>query len=62
MEFRKLRIAWSVALRRTLIVWWRAQAAIPWLIWSKQFSLRTLLIVLTLLRAGLGWIVYASKN
>jgi hypothetical protein len=37
-------------------------AVVPWLHWSKNFSLRTLLIVTTLIAAVLGLIVYAVGN
>jgi hypothetical protein len=34
----------------------------PWTPWSPyQFSLRTLLIVMTLVAVGLGWIVYVTR-
>jgi hypothetical protein len=36
--------------------------ALPWLPWSNRFSLRTLLIAMTLVAVGLGWIVYAIRN
>jgi len=35
-------------------------SAAPWLRW--RFSLRTLLIITTLVAVGLGWIVYALRN
>ena len=38
-----------------------AFAAIPWLPWSRRFSLRTLLIATTLLCVGLGLIVWLSR-
>jgi hypothetical protein len=34
--------------------------AVPWLPW--RFSLRTLLIAMTVAGIGLGWIVYAQRN
>ena len=37
-------------------------AAAPWLSWSRQFSLRTLLIATTLVAVGLGMVVWALKN
>jgi hypothetical protein len=36
-------------------------AAVSWLRWSHQFSLRTLLIATTLIALGLGWIVYVTR-
>jgi len=39
-----------------------AIAAAPWLRWSPRFSLRTMLIGMTLLAVGLGWAVYALRN
>ena len=36
-------------------------AVVPWFRWSKRFSLRTLLIGMTVAAIGLGWIVYASR-
>jgi hypothetical protein len=36
-------------------------AAVPWIPWSKRFSLRTLLIAMTLVAAGLGLIVALSR-
>ena len=35
-------------------------AGLPWVRW--RFSLRTLLITMTLAAVGLGWIVYANRN
>ena len=37
-------------------------AATPMLAWPKQFSLRTLLIAMTLVAVGLGLAVYANRN
>jgi hypothetical protein len=39
-----------------------AIGAAPWLKWSKRFSLRTLLILITILAAVLGLGVYTAKN
>ena len=36
-------------------------AAVPWIKWSKRFSLRTLLIATTLVAVLLGAIIYAAK-
>jgi hypothetical protein len=36
-------------------------AAVPWLAWSRRFSLRTLLAVMTLVAVGLGAIVYSMR-
>jgi hypothetical protein len=36
-------------------------ATVPCIPWSRRFSLRTLLIAMTLVAAGLGVIVYASR-
>jgi hypothetical protein len=33
----------------------------PWICWSKRFSLRTLLIVMTLVAVGLGIIVWMTR-
>jgi hypothetical protein len=38
-----------------------AMAAFPWIRWSKQFSLRTLLIGMALVAMGLGAIAYAVR-
>jgi hypothetical protein len=38
-----------------------AVACIPWISWSKRFSLRTLLIATTLVAVGLGMVIYVSK-
>ncbi len=40
-----------------LILLAATSAAAPWIRWSKQFSLRTLLIATTLVAVVLGWIV-----
>ena len=37
-------------------------AAAPWLRWSKQFSLRTMLIATTLVAVGLGIAVYVARK
>jgi hypothetical protein len=37
-------------------------AVAPWLKWSNRFSLRTLLIVTTLVALALGLVVYAMRN
>jgi hypothetical protein len=39
-----------------------AIGATPWLPWSKRFSLRTLLILMTILAALLGLVVYTARN
>jgi hypothetical protein len=39
-----------------------ATGAAPWLPWSKRFSLRTLLILITILAVLLGLVVYTAKN
>jgi hypothetical protein len=39
-----------------------ALATLPWLPWSKRFSLRTLLIATTLVAAGLGLAVYTLRQ
>jgi hypothetical protein len=36
-------------------------AVVPWLSWSKRFSLRTLLIATTLVALGLGMVVYLAR-
>jgi hypothetical protein len=36
-----------------------ATGVMPWLRW--HFSLRTLLVAMTLVAVGLGWIVYATR-
>jgi hypothetical protein len=36
-------------------------ACVPWIGWSKRFSLRTLLIATTLVAVGLGMVIYVSK-
>jgi hypothetical protein len=36
-------------------------AAVPWLAWSRRFSLRTLLVAMTVIAMGLGVIVYAMR-
>jgi hypothetical protein len=38
-----------------------ALSAVPWIRWSKRFSLRTLLIATTLVAVVLGAIVYAVR-
>jgi hypothetical protein len=38
-----------------------AVGCLPWIHWSKRFSLRTLLIATTLIAAVLGLVVYASR-
>jgi hypothetical protein len=38
-----------------------AMAAFPWIRWSKRFSLRTLLIAMTVVAALLGAVVWAVK-
>lgn len=56
--------------RHTWVVWfphWLAAfvavgfTAMPWIRWSKRFTLRTLLIATTLVAAVLGLIVYAER-
>jgi hypothetical protein len=42
------------------VVVFAAIAAAPWIRWSRRFSLRTLLIVTTLVAVGLGMVVYLS--
>ena len=37
-------------------------ATIPWIRWSKRFSLRTLLVATTLIAVGLGLIVYVTQQ
>ena len=37
-------------------------ALLPWLKWSKRFSLRTLLIATTLVAVALGLIVWAARK
>ena len=37
-------------------------AAVPWIRWSKRFSLRTLLIATTLVAVGFGIVVVLSKR
>jgi hypothetical protein len=37
-------------------------ATVPWLSWSKRFSLRTLLMATTLFAVVLGLVVYAASN
>jgi hypothetical protein len=37
-------------------------AAIPWIHWSKRFSLRTLLIATMLVAVGLGFIIWAARR
>ena len=39
-----------------------ALSAVPWLRWSKQFSIRTLLIAMTLIAVMLGAVVYLTKS
>jgi hypothetical protein len=39
-----------------------ALAALPWSRWPARFSLRTLLIAMTVAAVGLGWMVYALRN
>jgi hypothetical protein len=43
-----------------LIILGAAVSVVPWLRWSKRFSLRTLLITTTLLAVGLGMIIGTS--
>jgi hypothetical protein len=44
---------WTLTLLAAIL------AAVPWLPWSKRFSLRTLLIVTTLIAVALGLIVWS---
>jgi len=37
-------------------------AVVPWIKWSRRFSLRTLLIAMTLVAVGLGAIVYVLRS
>ena len=37
-------------------------APVPWIHWSKRFSLRTLLIATTLVAVVLGLVVYAARG
>lgn len=43
------------------IIGFSGLAAVPWLKWPARFSLRTLLIGMTLLAVGLGWAVYVTR-
>jgi hypothetical protein len=36
-------------------------AAVPWILWRKRFSLRSLLIAITLVAVGLGLIVWGTR-
>jgi hypothetical protein len=44
-----------------LIMFFAIAAASVWIRWSKRFSLRTLLIVTTLVAVGLGVVAWAAK-
>jgi hypothetical protein len=65
--FRKLRIVWSIWWGvlfwgvATIIIW-PAILAAPFAFLPRQFSLRTLLIAMTLVAIGLGWAVYVLRN
>jgi len=37
-------------------------AGVPWIRWSKRFTLRTLLIATTVIAAALGLIAYSVKR
>jgi hypothetical protein len=53
---------WFVQIRIWLpVLFAGALAVLPWIHWSKRFSLRTLLIITTLLAVLLGGIVYTSR-
>jgi hypothetical protein len=54
-QFR-LRLPYS-----SLVLLCVACAALPWIHWSKQFSLRTVLIVITLLAFSLGLVIATSR-
>jgi hypothetical protein len=43
------------------ILLFSAIAAAPWIRWSKQFSLRTLLIAMTLVAVGMGTVIYLTR-
>jgi hypothetical protein len=45
---------WALTLLAAIL------ATVPWLPWSKRFSLRALLIATTLVAVGLGMIIYLS--
>jgi hypothetical protein len=54
--------SFCVTVEYLLVALWAAVvAALPWIHWSKRFSLRTLLIAMTLFAVGLGGIVYLAK-
>ena len=62
---------WGVAVFRTgqiFVPFWflfllaTTSAALPWVKWSNRFSLRTLLIVTTLVAVVLGLIAWAAKS
>ena len=50
----------SVAPFWLTIILFAALAAAPWIPWSRRFSLRTLLIAMTLVAVGLGLFVASS--
>jgi len=47
---------WSLAFGALLLV------VAAWFRWSNRFSLRTLLIGMTVAAIGLGWVLYAARN
>jgi hypothetical protein len=64
----KLKSAINISENRVHVPLWSlvlvmgATATLPWIPWSNRFSLRTLLIAMTLVAAVLGLIVYAAGN
>jgi hypothetical protein len=48
--------AWLLPIAIAAIALW-----LPWIRWSKRFSLRTLLIVTTLVAVGLGVVIYLAR-
>jgi len=76
MKYRNLRIAWSVAWVLICLmldgdvadpIYWLVvlllglMAAVPWMGLPNNFSLRTLLIGMTVLAALLGLVVWAAR-
>jgi hypothetical protein len=45
----------------SLVVFCAACTALPWIRWSKQFSMRTVLIVITLIALALGLIITTTR-
>jgi hypothetical protein len=55
-QFIRVRLPYS-----SLVILCATSAALPWIRWSKQFSLRTVLILITLLGLALGLIIATTR-